>query len=75
VDLAPGDTLVIFSDGITEAGITDGEDFGDRRVLALAGERRGAPARELVDCLIDEARRFSPDSQADDMTVVAASAR
>jgi sigma-B regulation protein RsbU (phosphoserine phosphatase) len=75
VDLAPGDSLVIFSDGITESGIIDGEDFGDRRVVNFAEQRRGAPARELVDCLIDEARRFSPDLQADDMTVVAASAR
>ncbi len=75
VPMSAGDTLVIFSDGITESSIGDGEEFGDERVVALARAYRGARVRELADKLIDEARRFSSGEQSDDMTVVAACAR
>jgi len=73
--MCPGDTLVVFSDGITESASGDGEDFGDERVVATAKACRGSGAGTTVDALIAEARAFNPGEQSDDMSVIAACAR
>ena len=45
MDLVPGDTLVLFSDGVTEAFSKEEELFGDERLLAQLGERSRAERR------------------------------
>ncbi|MGD0199969.1 MAG: SpoIIE family protein phosphatase [Bryobacteraceae bacterium] len=69
VQLAPGDTLVIFSDGVTEAGIEVGEEFGEARLLDLIRARGQAPLGALLDGALDAARSFSA-IQTDDVTLV-----
>ena len=44
VKLEPGDFIVAFSDGVTEAMNADGEEFTDDRLLACANAHRGAAA-------------------------------
>src|SRR5262249_5794286 len=44
VELSRGDALVLYSDGVTEAGIEDGEEFGDQRLEQVLREHAGAPA-------------------------------
>jgi len=77
LQLSAGDSLLLFTDGVTEA--TDGHDslFGDPRLLQVAQtfqalpERRGV-ARQLAERIVEEVRRFEAGSaQADDITVVA----
>ena len=74
-DLRPGDTLVIYSDGVTEAGIERGNEFGEERLLSLLCEHRGGSADLLVHTVIDAVARFSGASRTDDVTVVALRAR
>jgi phosphoserine phosphatase RsbU/P len=71
VDLARGDTLLIYSDGVTEAGIEHGDEFGDARLAAILRENVGVPAEALVDRVIDAVSQFSGPSRSDDVTVVA----
>lgn len=69
--LEPDDLLVLFTDGIPEARSSAGQEFGEERVLDVVRQRRSRPAAEIIQALLDEARRFgAPDAIQDDMTVV-----
>lgn len=72
VRLEPGDTLVLFSDGVSEAEDPEGGEFGVDRIEArsrvLAADGPAALARSLAE----ESRRFTQGApQADDLTVLA----
>jgi sigma-B regulation protein RsbU (phosphoserine phosphatase) len=67
VDLGCGDTLLVFSDGITEAVSEDGDEFADEHLIALA---RG-PVERIPGRVVDAVRVFSPRDASDDRTVVA----
>jgi serine phosphatase RsbU (regulator of sigma subunit)/catechol 2,3-dioxygenase-like lactoylglutathione lyase family enzyme len=70
--LFPGDTLALYTDGITEAFNPHREEFGeDRLVEALRRHRSLAPC-ELLTAVVDEVRRFSPHEQHDDITLIIA---
>jgi serine phosphatase RsbU (regulator of sigma subunit) len=74
--LEPGATLLIVTDGVTEATNGAAELFGAGRVTALAGEALRAPGRSeparLVADLVEAVRRFcGPVEPADDVTVLA----
>jgi sigma-B regulation protein RsbU (phosphoserine phosphatase) len=69
--LAPGETLVVFSDGVTEALSAAGEEFGETRVLACLETHRQQPPAELLDALLAAVRAFSVGaSQHDDVTAL-----
>ena len=69
VQLDPGDSLVVFSDGITEAVNVDGEDFGDERLESLVQARRALAPAAILECVLDAVRQFSAGTrQADDLT-------
>jgi sigma-B regulation protein RsbU (phosphoserine phosphatase) len=70
VQLAPGDTLVAFSDGVTEAGIETGREFGEERLVELVRAQREVPVATLVAGLIEAAQASDP-VQGDDITVIA----
>ena len=42
--LYPGDTLLLYSDGVTEAGVDLGEEFGEERLVGVLRENQGRPA-------------------------------
>ena len=69
--IAPGDTLLLFTDGVTEAALPDESQFGSDRLAALLGEpQEGSPdelVRRVVDTIAAEARA------TDDLTVLAIS--
>lgn len=69
--LVPGDTLVLFSDGVTEAADPSGEQFGEERLLAIVRDAgQGSPAA-IVERLVGEVRAFVAGApQADDITVL-----
>jgi phosphoserine phosphatase RsbU/P len=70
VELDPGDTLVVFSDGVTEAGILEGEDFGEGRLLELMRQHAAAGLDPLLDAVLDAVRVYSLE-QTDDITLLA----
>jgi phosphoserine phosphatase RsbU/P len=74
--LAPGDVLLIYTDGISEAAPReDAEEFGDSRLTATLQALRGKCACEILDGIIAEVQHFSQHEQADDMTLIVARCR
>ena len=71
-ELAPGDAVLLYTDGVTEALNGEGEEFGEERLLEAARQHRERPVPELLAAVADQARRFSPQEQADDITLIAA---
>jgi sigma-B regulation protein RsbU (phosphoserine phosphatase) len=69
--LRSGDTLLIYSDGVTEAEAPSGEEFGEERLVRCLRESRLQPARSLVHCIVEQVNEFSHGSRYDDVTVVA----
>jgi len=70
--LAPGETLVFFSDGIAEAWSASGEAFGEERLADLLATRAGHGARAVVDTVLDAVHAHAAGtSQSDDITVLA----
>jgi serine phosphatase RsbU (regulator of sigma subunit) len=75
LSLAAGDLLAIYTDGITEAFDARDEEFGEGRLLEALHVHRDLPTRDLVDAIYDDVRRFSPQEQRDDMTLIVAKCR
>ncbi len=69
--LAPGETFVAFSDGVTEAGIESDAEFGEERLVAMIRSNGNGTADALVNSVLDAARQASTAEQTDDITVVA----
>jgi sigma-B regulation protein RsbU (phosphoserine phosphatase) len=73
VQLFPGDCLLIFTDGITEAPNGNGEEFGRERISAVVARNIGGTADEMRDAVLTELRSHSRGVvQADDVTLIAA---
>ena len=70
VELGPGDLVVLYSDGITEAGIDDGPEFGDARLEEILRDRRRADVGELISGIAKAAEEYANGSSMDDMTLV-----
>jgi serine phosphatase RsbU (regulator of sigma subunit) len=70
--LFAGDTLALYTDGVTEAFDGGGEEFGEQRLLDCLHQHRELPSDSLVGAVIDEVRRHSPHEQQDDITLIVA---
>lgn len=71
VQLAAGDTLVLFSDGVTDAISAEGVVFGDDRLEAVIDVESGGPIDEVLRALFDAVADFAHDAaQQDDLTAV-----
>jgi sigma-B regulation protein RsbU (phosphoserine phosphatase) len=71
VDLAPGDRLLVFSDGISEAANHEGKEFGETRLGELVAANRNASATELIEIILQSVGIHAGDRpQHDDMTLV-----
>jgi serine phosphatase RsbU (regulator of sigma subunit) len=66
----PGDTLLLFTDGILEAESLDGEAYGLQRLEHCLVDSQQLPARAIVDRIFREVDGFSPMPRRDDQTVV-----
>jgi serine phosphatase RsbU (regulator of sigma subunit) len=72
VQLAPGSTLIMYSDGVTEAAAAGGEQFGEERVLECLSGVQGLSVNALVERLLRAVSDFAGSAtQEDDITVVA----
>lgn len=68
--LAPGDTLLVYTDGVTERR-RGREQFGSDRLLAAAAAAAGQPAAALVEAVRAAVERFSSDPRDDDIALLA----
>jgi sigma-B regulation protein RsbU (phosphoserine phosphatase) len=69
--LDAGDTLLLYSDGVTEATSSNGDEFGEYRLACLLREGRSRTADDLVRDVVNAVAAFSGGSRMDDITVVA----
>jgi serine phosphatase RsbU (regulator of sigma subunit)/catechol 2,3-dioxygenase-like lactoylglutathione lyase family enzyme len=70
--LFPGDTLALYTDGITESFNEAGEEFGERRLVDALLRHRALSPQALLAAVVDEVRKFSPHEQHDDITLIIA---
>jgi sigma-B regulation protein RsbU (phosphoserine phosphatase) len=71
VELADGDVMVMFSDGVTEAMNTDDEFFGDERVRGLLPALRGMDAQGIGRAVVAAVDAFVADTRPhDDLSLV-----
>ena len=70
--LSPGDTLVLYTDGITESFSPAGEEFGEQRLVDTLRRHRQLSSQALLSSIVDEVQHFSPHEQHDDITLIIA---
>ncbi len=71
IPLASGDTIVTFTDGITEAMNSQQEEYGEEHLERVLRKLRSKSAQEIMDGIIASVREFSdPTNQSDDITAM-----
>src|SRR6185436_2203770 len=71
LSLSPGDVIVAFSDGVSEALNEAGDEFTDERLLASIEAHRSKPPQELLESLLADVRAFCGQATPnDDVTMV-----
>jgi phosphoserine phosphatase RsbU/P len=70
ISLIPGDLLVLYSDGITEAGINSGEEFGVKRLESLVTSLKQRPLAEIQASVLDAVSRWANAPPEDDVTLM-----
>jgi sigma-B regulation protein RsbU (phosphoserine phosphatase) len=69
--LDSGDTLLLFTDGVTEAMNTAREEFGEERLISLLKSYADKSASTIINTIVEETTRFQPaGEQHDDITLV-----
>lgn len=70
--IVPGETLVLYTDGLTEARNAQKQLFGRKGIMQLIARCSGMAPKEMVDTVISEVQRFAIHTeQSDDLTMLA----
>jgi serine phosphatase RsbU (regulator of sigma subunit) len=71
VTLAPGDWLIVFSDGVSEALSADGEEYGESRIVEVTEKSMALEPPQLLQALFADVRAFAKGAaQSDDITAM-----
>ncbi len=71
VQLSPGDWLIIFTDGVSEALSVSGEEFGDERIAQAVRANLGSTPAQMLEAMISAVRSFTTGApQNDDVTAL-----
>jgi serine phosphatase RsbU (regulator of sigma subunit)/putative methionine-R-sulfoxide reductase with GAF domain len=70
VQLAPGDLLLCYTDGVTEAFDANGEQFGVPRLIEVAQRHRTASARSMIEAITTALDQFANGIMSDDVTLL-----
>jgi len=69
--LRAGDTLILYSDGVSDAADANDETFGEERLLACLGPACAMEPEKLIEHVLGEVRAFAADRpQFDDITLL-----
>ncbi len=68
--IGPGDRVLMFTDGVTEAPARDGEEFGMERLTNLLKLQASKSLNEVLDSLVDEITSFAGSTLPDDVCIV-----
>lgn len=69
--MVPGDILLLYTDGITEAQNMAGQFFGEDRILDVVLSRPAGTARHIMNLLLDEVHHFvGPARRQDDIALI-----
>ncbi|MEJ2615991.1 MAG: PP2C family protein-serine/threonine phosphatase [Ignavibacteriaceae bacterium] len=69
--MLPGELLILFSDGITEAMNNNEEEFGDDRLMEVIVNHRTESPEKLIEIIFKYVKKFCDNTaQMDDMTIV-----
>lgn len=69
ISLQPGDALILYTDGVTEAENIDKELYGEPRLEELLASLKGSDSHQIVDAINAKVREFAGDApQNDDIT-------
>lgn len=70
IDVAPGDLLAFYTDGVTEAMDASGQLFGQERLREAIGTKPAAHAQEVVTAVVDALKTYVDGApQSDDLTL------
>ena len=71
MNLEPGDSLFLYSDGLSEARNSSNIQYGDERLAALINANSGAAPRSLIEACLKDLKNFQSDSPlSDDLTIL-----
>jgi serine phosphatase RsbU (regulator of sigma subunit) len=70
--LFAGDTLALYTDGITESFNEADEEYGEQRLIESLRRHTELGSGELLSSIVDDVRRFSSREQHDDITLIVA---
>jgi len=73
--LHPGDTLTLYTDGLTESFNAAQEEFGEERLIEAVRRHSHLPPQSLLMSIIDDVQRFNNAEQHDDLTLLVAKCR
>lgn len=73
--LFAGDTLALYTDGITESFNDAGEEFGEQRLIEALRQNCEASPQAALDSIVAQVRKFSGREQHDDITLIIARGR
>jgi serine phosphatase RsbU (regulator of sigma subunit)/catechol 2,3-dioxygenase-like lactoylglutathione lyase family enzyme len=73
--LFSGDTLALYTDGVTESFNDVEEEFGEQRLIEALRRHRESSSHAMVRSIVDEVQKFSPREQHDDITLIVAKCR
>jgi serine phosphatase RsbU (regulator of sigma subunit)/catechol 2,3-dioxygenase-like lactoylglutathione lyase family enzyme len=68
----PGDTLVLYTDGVTESFNESRDEYGEARLIESLLRHRTQPSQSLLESIVADVRHFSPHEQHDDITLIIA---
>lgn len=68
--IAEGDLLVLYSDGITDAGMSSQHEFGEERLVRLVELHRDQPVPDVQSIVLNEVRQWAGSEPEDDMTLL-----
>jgi sigma-B regulation protein RsbU (phosphoserine phosphatase) len=72
VQLAPGDTILLYTDGLSEAVDGSGQEYGTERLCGIVKAQHSLPPSELISVCLEDLKAFcSGVPKADDVTIMA----